>query len=169
MLSASAVAASLSLSLVLPTLPDKSTELRTPLDLVPPPGARSLSHLVLASPFPIPKNPPLPALVTMTTVAPSSLTPPNLEVPCPLLHRRPGQSPRPRRHGRHQLSMSPVVLSLLPHSLTLLLLISLADLTASDYLDDNRCADSSMVDSSIELYRIPKSLQIHVMNFVNIM
>jgi hypothetical protein len=65
--------------------------------------------------------------------------------------------------------MSPVVLSLLPHSLTLLLLISLADLTASDYLDDNRCADSSMVDSSIELYRIPKSLQIHVMNFVNIM
>lgn len=41
----------------------------------PPPGARSLSHLVLASPFPIPKNPPLPALVTMMTVAPSSLTP----------------------------------------------------------------------------------------------
>uniref|UniRef100_I1R048 Uncharacterized protein n=1 Tax=Oryza glaberrima TaxID=4538 RepID=I1R048_ORYGL len=34
--------------------------------------------------------------------------------------------------------MSPVILSLLPHSLTLLLLLSLADLTASDYLDDNR-------------------------------
>lgn len=105
----------------------------------------------------------------MTTVAPSSLTPPDLEVPRPLLHRRPRQSPRPRRRGRHQLSMSPVVLSLLPHSLTLLLLLSLADLTASDYLDDNRWVDSSMVDSSIELYRNPKSLQIHVMNFVNIM
>ncbi|EEE52088.1 hypothetical protein OsJ_33875 [Oryza sativa Japonica Group] len=74
----------------------------------------------------------------MTIVAPSSLTPPDLEVPRPLLHRRPRQSPRPRRRGRHQLSMSPVVLSLLPHSLTLLLLLSLADLTASDYLDDNR-------------------------------